>query len=70
MSDRNDPRSDPQAVERLDDVEMTEAQKRARKRRNVAIGAGLLLMVAIFYVATVTKLGPRVMDRPIIAIEN
>lgn len=51
-------------VEPLETVELTEAQKKARKRRNVAIALALVAMVVIFYVATLTKLGPEILVRP------
>ncbi len=42
-------------------VELTEAQRRARRMRNLAIGGCLLGLVAIFYVATIVKIGPSMM---------
>lgn len=48
----------------IETVELTEAQKKARKRRNVAIALALVAMVVIFYVATLTKLGPQILVRP------
>jgi uncharacterized membrane protein SirB2 len=45
-------------------IQLTEKQKKARKRRNIAIALGLIALVVIFYVATLTKLGPAVFDRP------
>lgn len=54
----------------LETVELTDRQKRARRKRNVAIGLSLFVMVAIFYAATIVKFGPRLMDRPIINLET
>jgi VIT1/CCC1 family predicted Fe2+/Mn2+ transporter len=38
--------------------------KRRERVRNVAIAAGLALLVAIFYAATMVRLGPNVFNRP------
>ncbi|MEP0943619.1 MAG: hypothetical protein ABJH63_08025 [Rhizobiaceae bacterium] len=42
-------------------VELSDAQKKARRKRNVAIAACLLGLVGIFYVATIVKIGPAMM---------
>ena len=42
-------------------IELNEAQKRARRMRNLAIGGCLLGLVAVFYVATIVKIGPNMM---------
>lgn len=42
-------------------IELTDAQKRARRKRNLAIGGCLLGLVLVFYVATVVKFGPAMM---------
>ena len=42
-------------------IELTDAQKRARRMRNLAIGGCLVVLVGIFYVATVVKIGPAMM---------
>ena len=44
-------------------VTLTEKQKRARRNRSVAIGLALVALVVIFYVATIAKFGPGVLDR-------
>jgi len=46
-----------------DRVTLTEKQKRARRNRSVAIGLALVALVVIFYVATLAKFGPGVLDR-------
>ena len=51
-------------------VELNDAQKRARKFRNIAIGLCLFGLVAAFYAATIVKFGPRLMDRPIISLDT
>jgi hypothetical protein len=38
-----------------DRVALTEAQKKARRSRSIAIGLGLAALVAIFYIATIVK---------------
>ncbi len=43
-------------------IELSEAQKQARKKRNLAIGGCLLGLVVIFYVATVAKFVPSAMQ--------
>lgn len=47
----------------MDSVELTEAQKKARRSRSVALGVVLAALVVIFYVVTIVKIGPGVMDR-------
>jgi len=46
-------------------VELTERQRRSRRSRNIAIGLSLFAMVAVFYAATISKFGPKVLDRKI-----
>jgi hypothetical protein len=45
-------------------VVLTEAQKKARRGRSIAIALALAAMVVIFYVATVTVFGPEILARP------
>jgi t-SNARE complex subunit (syntaxin) len=47
-----------------DRIEMTEAQKKARRSRSIALGVVLAALVVLFYVITVVKLGPGLFDRP------
>lgn len=42
-------------------IELTDAQKKARRKRNIAIAACLIGLVGIFYVATIVKIGPAMM---------
>ena len=44
---------------------LTEAQSRRRRNRSVAIGLALGFLVLLFYVVTIAKLGPQVMNRPL-----
>jgi hypothetical protein len=52
--------------ERRDDdgIVLTEAQKRARRSRSIAIAFALAGLVVLFYVMTLVK-GPGVLIRPI-----
>lgn len=45
-------------------VVLTEAQKRARRSRSIAIALSLVALVVLFYVMTLVK-GPMVLIRPI-----
>ena len=45
-------------------IVLTEAQKRARRSRSIAIALSLAALVILFYVMTLVK-GPGVMVRPI-----
>ena len=45
-------------------VVLTEAQRRARRARSIAIAVTLALLVVLFYVMTLVK-GPGVLVRPI-----
>ena len=48
--------------------EMNEDDKEQRRRqrmRSIAIGLALAALVALFYVATIIRLGGNVMNRPI-----
>ncbi|MDI1344447.1 MAG: CoxF protein [Pseudolabrys sp.] len=45
-------------------IVLTEAQKRARRSRSIAIAVSLAALVILFYVMTLVK-GPMVLIRPI-----
>jgi hypothetical protein len=47
-----------------DGIVLTEAQKRARRSRSIAIAFALAALVVLFYVMTLVK-GPAVLIRPI-----
>lgn len=47
-----------------DGIVLTEAQKRARRQRSVALAVLLGILVVIFYVVTLVK-GPGVLNRPL-----
>ena len=44
---------------------LTEADLRRRRARSIAIGLALGFMVLLFYVVTIAKLGPQVLNRPL-----
>ncbi len=44
-------------------VVLTEAQKKSRKRRSLAIALVLAFLVLLFYVVTIVKLGPGAMKK-------
>ncbi|EDQ32574.2 hypothetical protein HPDFL43_03486 [Hoeflea phototrophica DFL-43] len=49
----------------MDQVELTEQQKKARRSRSVALAVVLALLVIIFYAVTIVKIGPSILDRPL-----
>jgi hypothetical protein len=48
----------------MDEIELTEKQKKARRNRSVALAVVLALLVALFYVVTIVKIGPEIMNKP------
>jgi len=46
-------------------VKLTEKQRKARRSRSIAIAVGLAILVVIFYVATLAKMGPGLFNRPL-----
>lgn len=48
-----------------DGIQLTEEQKKRRRARNVAIGLAVGALVVLFYVVTIVKLGPGVLNRPL-----
>gem|GEM_PF-390213 len=46
-------------------VMLTEEQKRRRRARSIAIALALAALVLLFYVVTIVKLGPGVLQRPL-----
>jgi len=44
-------------------VTLTDEQKKKRRSRSVAIALALAALVILFYIVTIIKLGPGVMDR-------
>lgn len=48
----------------MDRIELTEKQRRARRNRSIAIGILLAALVVLFYTATIVKIGPEIMNKP------
>jgi len=48
-----------------DGIRLTEAQRRRQRARSLAIGLALGGLVILFYLVTIVRLGPGVMDRPL-----
>lgn len=42
----------------MDRIQLTEAQRKARRSRSIAIGIALAALVVLFYVATIVKMVP------------
>ena len=48
-----------------DGIVLTAEQKRRRRARSIALALVLAAVAILFYVVTVVKLGPQVMNRPL-----
>lgn len=48
-----------------DGVELTDAQKRSRRARNIALGLVLAGFVVLVYVGTWAKIGANILNRPL-----
>lgn len=48
-----------------DGVVLTPEQQRRRRARSIAIAVALAALAALFYVVTIVKLGPGVLNRPL-----
>jgi hypothetical protein len=46
-------------------IVLTDEQKRRRRARSIAIALALGALVLLFYVVTIVKLGPGVLQRPL-----
>lgn len=46
-------------------VTLTPEQLKSRRQRNIAIGLAVGFFVLLFYVVTIAKLGPGVLNRPL-----
>jgi hypothetical protein len=46
-------------------IVLTEEHKRRRRARSIAIGLALGALVVLFYIVTIVKLGPGVLNRPL-----
>lgn len=48
----------------MDQLELTEQQKKARRSRSVALAIVLAVLVLLFYAVTIVKIGPEILNRP------
>ena len=48
-----------------DRIQLTEAQRKARRNRSIAIALALAAFVIIMYVITVVRMGPAILSRPL-----
>jgi hypothetical protein len=62
MVDNDNERNDRESE---DGIVLTEQQLRRRRARNIAIALALGALVALFYIVTIVKLGPGVLQRPL-----
>jgi len=46
-------------------IRLTDEEQKRRRRRSVALGLVLAGLVLLFYLVTIIKLGPGVVDRPL-----
>ncbi|MEX0957595.1 MAG: hypothetical protein WDZ83_20575 [Rhizobiaceae bacterium] len=44
-------------------IDLTDRQKKARRSRSIALALALGALVVIFYVTTLVKFGPSILDR-------
>ena len=55
--------SEPNIAE--EGVELSADDKKRRNKRSVAIALGLIFLVALFYLMTIFKFGPELMNKPL-----
>ena len=56
---------DPQRADIAEYVTLTDEQRRRRRARSFAIALTLGALCLLFYVVTIVKLGPGVLNRPL-----
>ncbi|MFK8252555.1 hypothetical protein [Ancylobacter terrae] len=56
---------DPQRADIAEYVRLTEEQRRRRRARSLAIALTLGALCLLFYIVTIVKLGPGVLNRPL-----
>jgi hypothetical protein len=42
----------------VDKIDLTDAQRKSRRNRNIAIGVALAALVVLFYAVTIIKMAP------------
>lgn len=55
--------SGPDSTE--DGLELSPDDKRRRNKRSIAIALGLIFLVALFYLMTIFKFGPELLNKPL-----
>jgi hypothetical protein len=53
------------AMDEEEGIRPTEEQRRRQRARSVAIAVALGVVVVLFYLVTIVKLGPGVVERPL-----
>lgn len=46
-------------------LELTDADKKRRRKRSIAIAFSLIFLVVLFYLLTILKFGPEIMNKPL-----
>jgi hypothetical protein len=46
----------------IDRIDLTEAQRKSRRNRNIAIGVALAALAILFYAVTIIKMAPGAMQ--------
>ncbi|MEP0519840.1 MAG: hypothetical protein ABJO09_07985 [Hyphomicrobiales bacterium] len=46
-------------------LELTAADKKRRRKRSIAIAFSLIFLVVLFYLLTILKFGPEIMNKPL-----
>lgn len=59
------PGTPPDRAPRRPGIVLTPEQLKRRRQRNLAIGLTVGLLVLLFYIVTIVKLGPGVLNRPL-----
>jgi hypothetical protein len=57
--------NDEQLPERRDRQGLTKADRRRRRSRSIALAVTLAVLVILFYVVTIAKMGPDILQRPL-----
>ena len=57
--------NEEQAPNERDRQGLTEADRKRRRSRSIALGVALAVLVILFYVVTIAKMGPDVLQRPL-----
>lgn len=48
-----------------DGLVLTDADKKRRRKRSIAIALSLIFLVVLFYLLTILKFGPEIMNKPL-----